>query len=193
MNKNKDVVVVEFNEELLEEWTQLYFKKHPRARKKPIENCIHPSINKWCILPRISMNALKHKWGEFTKYVLQKQNKEMLGINKCKVEVIIHKATAIRCDADNYCLKFCNDQFVDSGLLVDDSYKVITETTTKIIYDKGINKMEVIFKDCEYDLDALKEAQDKEKIKREKREATLEKNKAEKKAKKSKRNKVIKK
>lgn len=177
-------IVIEFTEELLEEWTKIYFKKHPRAKKKPIDSPVHPSINKWCILPRISMNSLKHRWGEFTQYVLQQQNKEMIGINKCKVEVIIHKATKIRCDADNYCLKFCNDQFVDSGLLVDDSYKVITETTTRIVYDKGVNKMEVIFKDCEFDLEELKIAQESEKIKREKRQATMDKKKVENKTKK---------
>lgn len=170
---NKDKIVIEFTEELLEEWTKIYFKKHPRARKKPIDNCIHPSINKWCILPRISMNSLKHRWGEFTQYVLEQQGKTMLGINKCKVEVIIHKATQIRCDADNYSLKFCNDSFVDNGLLVDDSYKVITQTTTKIIYDKGINKMEVIFYDCEFNLEALHKAMEKERIKREKRDITM--------------------
>lgn len=170
---DKDKIVIEFTEELLEEWTKIYFKKHPRARKKPIDNCIHPSINKWCILPRISMNSLKHRWGEFTQYVLEQQGKTMLGINKCKVEVIIHKATQIRCDADNYTLKFCNDSFVDNGLLVDDSYKVITQTTTKIIYDKGINKMEVIFYDCEFNLEALHKAMEKERIKREKRDATM--------------------
>jgi len=171
--EEKNTVVVEFNEELLEEWTKNYFKKHPRARKIPITNCVHPSINTWTIMPRLSQNSLKHRWASFTQYVLDKQNKEMLGINKCKVEVIIHKATQIRCDADNYCLKFCNDQFVDSGLLVDDSYKVITETTTRIIYNKGVNKMEIIFKDCEFNLEELKIALEKEQIKRDKREKTM--------------------
>lgn len=182
--RQKDTIVIEFTEELLEEWIKMYFKKHQRARKRPIENSVHPSINKWSIMPRISQNTLKKNWNDFTQFVVEKYGYRMVGINRCKVEVIIHKATQIRCDADNYCLKFANDGFVDCGLLVDDSYKVITETTTKIIYDKGINKMEVVFKDCEFDLEALKEAQEREHIKRSKREETIDKNKAEKKAKK---------
>jgi hypothetical protein len=33
----EDKIIIEFTDELLEEWTKIYFKKHPRARKKVIK------------------------------------------------------------------------------------------------------------------------------------------------------------
>lgn len=43
----------------LEEYEKYYFKQHPRASKKPIENPYHPTINQWMIMKRPMMNALK--------------------------------------------------------------------------------------------------------------------------------------
>lgn len=49
------------------EYEKYYFKKHPRASKKPIENPYHPTINQWMIMKRPMMNALKQKLkGEYT-------------------------------------------------------------------------------------------------------------------------------
>jgi hypothetical protein len=179
-----DIRQIIFTEELRQEWLKIYFKNHPRARKEPIQYCTHPSINTWSIMPRISINTLKKNWADFTKFVVEKQGLSMLGISKCECTVVIHQPTKGRADNDNYSLKFVNDSLVDNGVLVDDSYFVITQTTTKIIYDKGVRQMDIIFSNCEYDLDALKESQEKSNIKRDKREETIKKNKAEKKAKK---------
>ena len=50
----------------LSEYEKYYFKVHPRASKKPIENPYHPTINQWMIMKRPMMNALKQKWkGEY--------------------------------------------------------------------------------------------------------------------------------
>lgn len=177
--KDKTVQIT-FTEELRQEWLKVYFKEHPRARKEPIQYCTHPSINTWSIMPRISMNTLKKNWGDFTKFVIEKQGLSMIGISHCECTVVIHQPTKGRADNDNYSLKFVNDSLVDNGVLVDDSYFVITQTTTKIIYDKGVRQMDIIFSNCEYDLEALNEAQEKSKIKKDKRQATIDKNKAEK-------------
>ena len=48
--RQKDKIVIEFSEELLRQWEKQYFKKHPRARKKPIDTPAQPSLNKWIIL-----------------------------------------------------------------------------------------------------------------------------------------------
>ncbi len=44
---------------LVDEYCEYYFKLHPKAKKKPIEKPMHPSLNTWMILPRIQMNSLK--------------------------------------------------------------------------------------------------------------------------------------
>jgi hypothetical protein len=180
----EQTVKIVFTEELRQEWMKTYFKQHPRARKEPIQYCTHPSINTWCILPRISMNTLKKNWGDFTKFVIEKNGLSMIGISKCECTVVIHQPTKGRADNDNYSLKFVNDSLVDNGVLVDDSYFIISQTTTKIIYDKGVRQMDIIFSNCEYDLEELKIAQEKSKIKKDKRQETLDKNKTEKKSKK---------
>ena len=53
------------DQRLINEYSDLYFKQHPRARKKPIERPMHPSLNTWIILPRVQANALKQKWKDF--------------------------------------------------------------------------------------------------------------------------------
>lgn len=179
-------IQITFTEELRQEWMKIYFKAHPRARKEPVQFCTHPSINVWSVLPRISINSLKKNWSEFTAYVVEKHGLSMIGINKCECTVIIHQPTMGRADNDNYSLKFVNDSLVTQGVLVDDSYFVISQTTTKIVYDKGVRQMDIIFSNCEYDLIALEEAQIKDKAKRDKRQITMDKKKADKKIKKKK-------
>ena len=68
---NNKIIEIEFTEELLEKWTKLYFKEHPRAKKRPIKNPSHPSINEWCVLKRQAMNSLKQNWKSFTIFVIE--------------------------------------------------------------------------------------------------------------------------
>lgn len=51
--------------DVVERYNQYYFSQHPKAKKKQIDKPRHPSINQWCILSRIQMNALKQKWKSF--------------------------------------------------------------------------------------------------------------------------------
>ena len=44
--------------EVLKKYNTYYFLEHPKAKKTPIEHPYHPSINTWCILPRIQMIVL---------------------------------------------------------------------------------------------------------------------------------------
>jgi hypothetical protein len=97
-NMEENKIQITFTEELRQEWLKVYFKQHPRARKEPIQYCTHPSINTWCILPRISMNTLKKNWGDFTKFVIEKQGLSMKGISKCECTVVIHQPTKGRAE-----------------------------------------------------------------------------------------------
>lgn len=186
--RQKDTISIEFTEELLEEWTKIYFKKHSRARKKPIETPANPSLNKWIILRRISMNKLKQDYKDFTKFVISHYRLEDLGISKCKCKYITYKKTKGRIDLDNTTPKFILDGLSAeaSGVICDDSSDCITELTLLEEYHKGINGARIEFYDCEYDKELLEATRIKEIGKSEKRQVTINKNKAEKKAKKNK-------
>ena len=58
---NENYIKLILDNKALERYNTYYFLEHPRAKKKPIEKPYHPSINTWCILPRIQMNTLKQK------------------------------------------------------------------------------------------------------------------------------------
>ena len=62
--------------DVVERYNEYYFSQHPKAKKKPIEKPMHPSINQWCILPRIQMNALKQKWKAIEKEEKVEENEQ---------------------------------------------------------------------------------------------------------------------
>lgn len=174
MKTNKEIKI-SFTEELLELWTKEYFKKHPRSKKKPIEYASHPSINKWSILMRISMNQLKQNWKDFGQFVVEKHGYKDLGISKCKCKIIISRASHGRIDLDNYSPKFVFDSLTaeTGGVIVDDGCDCVTSLLIECEYKKGKHEMDIIFYDCEYSRDLLLETKNKELLKKEKRENTI--------------------
>lgn len=185
--RQKDTIIIEFTEELLEKWLEIYFKKHPKAKKKPIETPANPSLNKWIILRRISMNKMKQDYKDFTKFVINYYNLNDLGISECKCRYITYRASKRRIDLDNTTPKFILDGLTAecTGVLVDDGIDCIQELKLLSEY-KGVHGARIEFYDCKYDLDLMLKTRDKENIKSNKRQATIDKNKAEKKVKKSK-------
>lgn len=181
--REKDTIVIEFTQELLDEWLNIYFKKHPRAKKLPIETPAQPSINKWSILPRKSMNTLKQNYKDFGEFVVKHYGLEMLGISKCKCRYVTYASTKTRIDLDNTVPKFILDFLTAeaTGVIVDDGYSCVTELTLTGEYRKGIKGSKIEFYDCEYDKDLLLKTREKEKAKASKREATMEKKKKDKK------------
>lgn len=146
-------IEIEFTEKLLEEWTKDYFKKHPRAKKRPIEKPSHPSINKWCILKRQAMNSLKQNWKDFSIFVIEFYGLQNLNIKKCKCKYIVYRDTKRRCDCDNITPKFLLDGLTREngvGLLEDDSCDCITELSLSYEYKKDTKGAKLIFYDCEY-------------------------------------------
>lgn len=180
-----NVVEIEFTEELLEQWTKEYFKKHPKSKKKPIKDSKHPSINTWSIMRRPMMNVLKQNWANFVEFVVDYYGYRDLGISHCKCKYIVYKATSRRSDVDNITPKFIMDGLSaeHSGVIVDDSSDCIEELTLKIEYRKGQTGSKIIFYDCEFDEELLYETAIKEMTKSKKREETLKQNKLKKKTK----------
>lgn len=187
-NKEKKIVEIEFTEELLKEWTNIYFKKHPKSKKKPIKNSKHPSINVWSIMRRPMMNVLKQNWANFTEFVVDFYKLRDLGISKCKCKYIVYKETFRRSDVDNITPKFIMDGLSaeHGGVIIDDSSDCIEELTLKIEYRKGNPGSKIVFYDCEYDEELLSKTKEVETNKSKKREETLKQNKSKKKPKKKK-------
>jgi hypothetical protein len=177
--REKDIITIEFTQELLDEWLKIYFKNHPRAKKLPIETPAQPSINKWTILPRISMNTLKQNYKEFGEYVVKHYGLEMLGISKCKCRYTIFVPTKTRVDLDNTTPKFILDALTAeaTGVIVDDGYSTVIELTLLAEYKKGVKGAKIEFYDCEYDKELLLKTREKELAKTAKKEETMKKKK----------------
>ena len=129
---------------LLDEYADYYFKKHPRARKKPIEKPWHPSINQWMILPRIQMNALKQKWKDFGVWWIEKLGYTDMMLRSFDMTFTVFRNTRRRVDPDNCCPKMILDSFTESGFIVDDDGKHLHSLTLKTDYDKEHPRTEIL-------------------------------------------------
>lgn len=183
--RENPIITIEFTKELLDEWLKIYFKQHPRARKIPIVTPAQPSINKWTILPRLTMNKLKQDYKDFGTYVVKHYGLEMLGISKCKCRYTTYVSTKTRIDLDNTTPKMLFDSLTAecTGVIVDDGFSCITELTLLGEYRKGIKGAKIEFYDCEYDKDLLLITREKELAKSTKKKATIATNKLKKKLK----------
>lgn len=144
------------DQEVVDKYNNYYFTVHPKAKKKAIDRPILPSINTWCILPRIQMNALKQKWCDFIVWWINDLGIQNTKLDKFILEVKAYMGTKRRADIDNFtCLKFANDGFTKSGFIIDDDYKHETYIFATVGYDKENPRTEFTFyilenqKDCE--------------------------------------------
>ena len=130
------IIKLTLNQEVLDKYNKYYFLEHPKAKKIPIEHPYHPSINTWCILPRIQMNALKQKWKDFVKFWIKLEKLENRQIDNFDIIMTIFFNTKRRHDTDNQVPKFILDGFTESGFIIDDDEKHLHSLTLKTGYDK---------------------------------------------------------
>lgn len=128
---------------VLEKYNTYYFFEHPKAKKVPIEHPYHPSINTWCILPRIQMNSLKQKWKEFVKFWIKLEKLENRQLDNFDIVLTVFFNTRRRHDTDNQVPKFILDGFTESGFIVDDDEKHLHSLTLKTGYDKENPRTEI--------------------------------------------------
>lgn len=119
----------------LSRYEKYYFAIHTRAKKKPIPNPYHESINTWMIMRRAMMNALKQRWKDFIRWFVDEQGYANLHIEKCEVHQVIYYATNRRHDVDNSVPKFVLDGLVDGGMIVDDDMRHIV----KLVLECGVD------------------------------------------------------
>ena len=130
---------------VLDEYTKHYFKLHPKAKKVPIPKPRHESINQWCILPRIQMNALKQKWKDFVCFWMKLEGLDNRQLDNFDVVSTVFFDTKRRHDVDNTVEKFIFDGFSESGFIVDDDEKHLRSLTLKTGYDKDNPRTEFEF------------------------------------------------
>lgn len=187
--REKDEIIVEFNEDNLNRFLTEYYKTHRKGKKPIIESPIARSMNKIItITNRIVQNSHKQNRGEYVKFVLRELGLENLGINETDLKVEFIFPTKVRHDLDNVTagLKEYLDSFTDLGVITDDDYLHIKSITSCARYEKGVSKMIFTFCNCKYDKAAMEKAMNKERIRKEKREETMKQNKLKKKTTKSK-------
>lgn len=132
-----------FDGNTLSEYESYYFSLHPRAKKKPIKNPYHESINTWMIMKRAMMNALKQKWKDFIVWFIDNQGYSNLRIEKCELSFKTFYGTHRRHDTDNSTPKFIIDGLVDSNIIVDDDSKHVTKLTLECFVDGDNPRTEI--------------------------------------------------
>lgn len=136
------IIKLTLDQTVLDKYNKYYFLEHPKAKKVPIEHPYHPSINTWCILPRIQMNALKQKWKDFVKFWMKLERLENRQLDNFDIILTVYFNTKRRHDTDNQVPKFILDGFTESGFIVDDDEKHLHSLTLKTGYDKETPRTE---------------------------------------------------
>lgn len=139
----QDILLI-FDDNTLLEYEKYYFKLHPKARKKPIEHPYHESINKWFVMKRPMMNALKQKWKDFIIWLVENQGYTNLHIEECDMIFTSFYKTNRRHDVDNSCPKFILDGLSESGFILDDDSRHLKSLTLKCDIDKNRPRTEII-------------------------------------------------
>lgn len=122
-----EIINLTIDEAVLKEYDKYYFEKHPRAKKRPIPFPYHESINQWMIMKRPMMNALKRKWKDFIVWYIDTLGYTNLRIDKCEIKQHVFFPNNREHDVDNTVPKFILDGFVESGFIVNDNSKHISE------------------------------------------------------------------
>lgn len=127
MSVRNKTVHLTIDNSTLDRYAEYYFALHPRAKKRPIKNPYHESINTWMIMRRAMMNALKQKWKEFIIWFANDAGVSMLCIKKCIITQTVYYPSHRRHDTDNSVPKFILDGLVEARVIEDDDMNCVTE------------------------------------------------------------------
>ena len=141
--KGSEIIKIIIDNNVIERYNQYYFSKHPKAKKKQIDKPRHPSINQWCILPRIQMNALKQKWKMFGIWLIEDLGYTNMKLDNFDIIMTVFFESKRRHDVDNQVPKFLLDSFTESGFIVDDDELHLHSLTLKTGYDKENPRTEI--------------------------------------------------
>ena len=125
------------------EYSEEYFRQHPRAHKLPIDHPYHPSINTWFVMQRPQMNDLKQKWKDFSIWLVKKNGLEGKKLECFDMRFVTYMPTKRRIDPDNTVPKFILDGFTESGFIVDDDNLHLRSLTLCADYDRDFPRTEI--------------------------------------------------
>lgn len=146
-----EVITVRFDKEMLKGFTgydtenpEEYFKKHPRAKKPPMENLwgksrrgLVPSINLFINCPnRVIQNSWEQHLKEYCEYCMKQQKIKHDFIEECIVVVVQFKPTKSKSDVNNVYTKPFIDAMVERELLQEDNYTVVRMHQEYSVVDK---------------------------------------------------------
>lgn len=134
------------DQKVLDEYNAYYFKKYPRRSKAPIEHPYHESINKWFVMQRPQMNALKQRWKEFCIWWIENLGLSEKKLDQFEMTFTTYMPTKRRIDPDNTVPKFILDGLVESGFIIDDDGRHLRSLTLKTDYDKERPRTEINIK-----------------------------------------------
>lgn len=158
-------VEIEFNQNVYDLWVKDFKRRNPRRRKLYVDGVMCRSLNKMLVIQnRVVQNTYKQAYKDYGSFAVKHYGLENLGISKTDLEIKFTFPTKVRHDLDNY-LGGCKeiiDSFTETGLIVEDNYWCVNSIKATAEYEKGITKMTFTFKNCEFDLEALKIQQEKE-------------------------------
>ena len=141
-----NTITLTIDNDVLDMYAKYYFTQHPKAKKKPIKQPYHESINTWMIMKRPMMNALKQRWKDFINWFIEEQGYANLHIEKCEISQVVYYPNNRRHDIDNSVPKFILDGLVESHMIVDDDCKHITKLILQCDIDEGHPRTELIIK-----------------------------------------------
>lgn len=125
------------------EYSEEYFRQHPRAHKMPIDHPYHPSINTWFVMQRPQMNDLKQKWKDFAIWLVKKNGLEDKKLECFDMKFVTYMPTKRRIDPDNTVPKFILDGFTESGFIVDDDSLHLKSLMLCADYDRDFPRTEI--------------------------------------------------
>ena len=134
------------DQKVLDEYNAYYFKKYPRRSKAPIEHPYHESINKWFVMQRPQMNALKQRWKEFCIWWIENLGLSGKNLDQFEMTFTTYMPTKRRIDPDNTVPKMILDGLVESGFIIDDDGRHLRSLTLKTDYDKERPRTEINIK-----------------------------------------------
>jgi len=129
--------------DVIAEYEKHYFSIHTKAKKPPIKQPYHESINVWMIMKRPMMNALKQKWKDFIVWFIGNQGYSNLHIQQCELSFSTYYPTNRRHDVDNSCPKFIIDGLCESGFINDDDSEHLTKLTLQCFVDRERPRTEI--------------------------------------------------
>lgn len=140
------------DQQVIDEYNDVYAKAHPRAKKKAIEKPIPPGLNQLLVMTKFQRNYYKGLWKDLGMCLIKKLGYDNLKLDHFEMEVTVYMSSRRRFDLDNQCgaaTKLLADSFTESQFIIDDNNKVLTKLTMTGGYDKENPRVEFLLRTIE--------------------------------------------